>query len=99
MKHSKREAKSHTKYNSSLHEIRFKVLLFLHRLGGIPLKMNSASRLTTIYNATFMVCFYITYICVCVNTFVHRHQLSLAMKNFRIVLIFQLIVWLHFSVR
>jgi hypothetical protein len=99
MERSKYEAKTHTPYNNSLHESRFKVLLFLYRMGGIPLKVNSASRLRTLYNASLFVCFYITYFCVGVDMFIHRHQLSLAMKKFRIVLIFQLGMWLHLSVR
>jgi len=99
MERSKYETKTHTSYNNSLHESRFKVLLFLYRMGGIPLKVNSASRLHTLYNASLVVCFYITYFCVGVDMFLHRHQLSLAMKKFRVVLIFQISMWLHFSVR
>jgi hypothetical protein len=99
MERSRYEAKTHTPYNNSLHESRFKVLLFLYRMGGFPLKVNSASRLNAVYNVSLLVCFYIAYFCVGVYVFFHGHQLTLAMKNFRIELIFQLGVWLHFSVR
>jgi len=99
MERSKHEAKTHTSNNNSLHERRFKGLLFLYRMAGIPLTVNSVSKLNALYNASLFVCFYITYFCVGVDMFIHRHQLSLAMKKFRVVLMFQLGVWLHFSVR
>jgi hypothetical protein len=99
MEHSKYEAKTHTSYNNKLIEIRFKVLLFLYRLAGIPLNMKSVSRLNTLYNASIIVCFYITYFCVGVDTIIHRQQLSIAMKNIRMFLGMLMITWLHVSVR
>ena len=99
MEHSKYEEKIHTSYNSGLTESRFKVLLFIFRLGGIPLNVKSVSRLNAVYNTTVIVCFYITNICVCVDTFVHRHQSKLAMQKFRILLGLQMTMWTHFSAR
>jgi len=99
MEHGKYEARSHTSNNNSLVEKRFKVLLFLYRLGGIPLNMKSVSRLNAVYNLGLIVCFYITYICVGVDTLVHRHQLKLAMQKLRVYLGMLMITWLHFSVR
>jgi hypothetical protein len=99
MERDKYEATTHTSHKSSLHEIRFKALLFIYRMGGVPLKVNSVSTLNAVYNASLKVCLYITYFCECVNMFIHTPQLTLAMKNFRIVLFFQTAVWLHFSVR
>jgi hypothetical protein len=84
MEHSKYEAKTHTSYNNRLIESCFKVLLLLYRTGGNPLNMKSVSRLNAVYNASIIVCFYITNICAGVDTLVYRHQLSLAMKTFRI---------------
>jgi hypothetical protein len=99
MEHSKYEAKTHTSYNKSLTESRFKVLLFLHRMAGIPLNVKSVSRLNAVYNVSIIVCFYITNICAGADTFVHRQELTLAMKNLRIFLGMLMITWLHFSVR
>jgi len=99
MEHSKYEARSHTSNNNSLVENRFKVLLFLYRIGGIPLNMKSVSRLNALYNATVIVCFYITYICVSVDLLVHRHQLKLAMQKLRNSLTMLIVTWTHFSVR
>ena len=99
MEQSKHEAKTHTSYNKSLIENRFKVFLFLYRMGGIPLNMKSVSRLNAVYNISLIVCFYITNICVGVDTLVHRHQLSLAMQKFRVYLGMLMITWMHFCVR
>jgi hypothetical protein len=99
MEGGKRETETHKSYNNGLNENRFKVLLFLYRMGGFPLKMNSVSRLNAVYNAGLIACFYITQFCVSVETFVHRHQLKIAMKPFRIVVLFQIGIWLHFSIR
>jgi len=99
MENSKYEAKTHTSYNKSLIESRFKVFLFLFRMGGIPLNMKSVSRLNAVYNVSVIVCFYITNVFVGVDLFVHRHQLSLAMKIFRQYLGMLMVTWLHFCVR
>jgi len=68
-------------------------------MGGIPLNMKSVSRLNVVHNVSIIVCFYFTWIGVGMDTFVHRHQLSLAMKNFRVFLGMLMITWTHFSVR
>ena len=99
MEYSKYEARSHTSKNERIIENRFKVLLFLYRMGGIPLNMKSVSRPNAVYNATVLLCFYITYICVCVDTLVHRHQLKLAMQKLRNSLGMLMITWTHFSAR
>jgi hypothetical protein len=99
MEHSKYKAKTNISYNKKFIESRFKVLLFLYRIGGIPLNMKSVSRLNAVYNVSLIVCFYITYFCLSVDTFIHRHQLSHAMKNLRIFLGMLMVTWLHFSIR
>jgi hypothetical protein len=99
MEKSKYEAETHTSKNNSLHESRFKVLLFLYRISGFPLKVDSTSRLKTVYNAIVIVSFYITTLCISVDTFVYRHQLALAMKRFRLVLMAYTDMWLQLSVR
>jgi uncharacterized protein (DUF608 family) len=99
MERGKHEAKTYTSYNNSLHETRFKVLLLLYRMGGFTLRVNSASTLNKVYNAIVSVCVYITNFCMCVDAFVHRHQLTLAMKKIRTLLVIQLATFSHFSVR
>jgi hypothetical protein len=99
MEHSEYEANVHTSYNKGLFESRFKVLLFLHRMAGIPLNVKSVSRLNAVYNVSVIVCFYFTYFLIGVNAFVYRYQLSLAMKSFRVFVGMLMVQWLHFSVR
>jgi hypothetical protein len=99
MEHSKYEAKTQTSYNNSLIESRFKVLINLHRIAGIPLNVKSVSRLNAVYNVSLTACFYIVNVCVALETYAHRHELAYAMKSFRIVLGMLLVQWLHFSVR
>jgi len=98
MEHSKYEAKTRTSYNNSRIESRFKVLLFLIRIGGIPLNMKPVSRLYIIYNASITVCFYISNICAGMDLLVNRHKLSIAMKNVRMYLEILVVTWVHFSV-
>jgi hypothetical protein len=81
------------------HESRFKILLFIFRMGGIPLKLKSVSRIYTAYSVTVMVCFYITAVCIFVDMLVHRRQLDYAMKKMRLFLAFAIAVWMHISFR
>jgi len=94
-----------TKVNASgrisknLHECRFKIILFIFRLSGLPIKLQPVSRIYTIYYATIMVCFYTTTLCVFMDTFVHRRQMDYAMKKLRAFLAFALAAWMHILIR
>ena len=99
MEHGKYEAKTHNSYNNSLIESRYKAFLFLLRMGGIPLNIKSVSKLNTLYKVSIFLCFYITVICGGMDMLVHRHDLSLAMKSFRMLLGMLMTSWLHFSIR
>jgi len=81
------------------HESRFKILLFIFRQGGLPLKLKSVSRIYTVYSATILVCFYITTVCLFMDMFVHRRQLDYAMKKLRVFLAFAIALWMHVSFR
>ena len=95
--------KDGTKANASgcnnLHESRFKILLFIFRLGGLPIKLKSVSRINTVYSTTTIVCFYITAVCMLMDTFVHRHNLEYAMKKLRALIGFIILAWMHLSFR
>jgi hypothetical protein len=84
---------------NNLFESRFKILLFIFRQGGVPLKLKSVSRIYTVYSATIMVCFYITAVCLFMDMFVHRRQLNYAMKKLRVFLAFAIAIWMHISFR
>jgi hypothetical protein len=85
--------------SNNLHESRFKILLFIFRLSGLPIKLQPVSRIYTVYSATITVCFYTTTVCLFMDTFVHRHQLDYAMKKLRVFLAFTIILWMHITVR
>jgi hypothetical protein len=84
-----------TKDNASgcnnLHESRFKILLFIFRQGGLPIKLKPMSRIKTVYSATIIVCYYLTTLCLFMDTFVQTHNLEDAMNKLRV-----LIVFIHF---
>jgi hypothetical protein len=93
----KTEAKVSKRNN--LYESRFKILLFIFRLGGLPLKLKSVSRINTVYNVTMIVCFYISAVSLFMDTFVHRQHLEYAMKKLRVLIAFILAAWMHLSFR
>jgi len=84
---------------SNLHESRFKILLFVFRQGGIPIKLKPVSKIYTVYSATITVCSYITTVCLFMDIFVHRRQLDYAMKKLREFLTFSLALWVHITFR
>ena len=84
---------------SNLHESRFKILLFIFRMSGLPLKLKSVSRIYTVYSATIIVCFYITTVSLFMDTLDHRRQLDYAMKKLRVFLGFAIALWLNISSR
>jgi hypothetical protein len=77
---------------------RFKATLFVLLLKGIPLN-KSLSKLVTVYNMIAVMCVYFNFLCIIMDTFVHRHDLVQAMKKLRIVLGLSLVIWIHFSHR
>jgi hypothetical protein len=84
---------------NNLHESRFKALFFIFRLGGLPIKLKSVSRINTIYSATIIMCYYITSVSLSMDTFVHRGHLVYAMKKLRVLIAFIIAVWMHISFR
>jgi len=99
MEHINNSSKANASGCNNLHERRFKILLFIFRLGGHALKLKSESRINAVYSATILVCFYITTACLFMDTFVHRHNLEYAMKKLRGLIGFILATWIHLSFR
>jgi hypothetical protein len=85
--------------DDSLNESRFKTVLSLFRLGGIPLNRKTTSAANAVYSASIIICFYVTTLCLYMDSYVHRSQLVQAMKKIRILVGMQLITWTHFSLR
>jgi hypothetical protein len=99
MEHMNNTINSHIESHKGLNESRFKTILSLFRLGGISLNKKSVSAANTFYNATLIVCFYITTLCLYMDSYVSRIHLVQAMKKIRILVAMQLITWTHFSLR
>ena len=99
MEHINNNSKAHASGCNNLHESRFKILLFIFRLGGLTLKLKSVSRINAVYSATILVCFYITFVSLFMDTFVHRGQLMYALKKLRTFIGLTIAVWMHVSFR
>ena len=84
---------------NNLHENRFKILLFIFRMGGLPIKLKPVSSINTVYSATIIVCFYLTIVSLFMDAFVHRGQLVYAMKKLRVFIGLSIAVWMHLCFR
>jgi uncharacterized protein (DUF2225 family) len=78
---------------------RFKALLSSLLLGGITLNIKSKSAVNTLYNTVSVMCYYGTFMCAFMDTFVHRHDLMQAMKKIRVLSAMLLVGWMQFSLR
>jgi hypothetical protein len=99
MTHSNITVNADTSCDIKLSERRFKTLLSLLRVGGMPINMKSVSTVRTAYNVFITFCYYYTTLCVSVDTFVHRHHLVQAMKKFRVLMGMLVSTWIHLSLR
>jgi hypothetical protein len=99
MEHMDKKSNADTARASGRSETRFRALLAVLRLGGIPLNIKSVSAVRTIYNATIIACYYVTMLCLYMDTFAHRRDLVQAMKKLRVIMGMQGCVWMHFSLR
>jgi len=99
MERNNNSSKANASGCNNLHDSRFKILLFIFRLSGLPIKLKSVSRINAVYSATIIVCFYVTNICLFMDTFVQMHNMEYAMKKLRALIGFILFTWLHLSFR
>jgi len=99
MTHSNITVNADTSCDIKPNERRFKTLLSLLRVGGMPINMKSVSRLRTAYNVFIAFCYYYTMLCLSVDTFAHRDHLVQAMKKFRVLIGMQVATWIHLSLR
>ena len=76
-------------------EHRFRKVLFILRLAGIPLNMHTVPLLYTVYSETIVTCFYITYFACLMDLVLNDGNLVGAMKTIRILLGMQFGVWVH----
>jgi hypothetical protein len=99
MEHTNYKTKLSVSLSNNTHQSRFKILLFIFRLGGLPIMMKSTSKINTLYNVLIAVCFYSTAACLFMDMFVHRRQLVYVMKKLRAFTTFVLAAWILISCR
>jgi hypothetical protein len=85
-------------YSDDLLEIRFRKLLLTLRAAGIPVSIQSVSRVRRAYNVIIAVSFYITF-CSALMDFVSADNLKQLMKGTRVVLGMGVVMWQHFFLR
>jgi hypothetical protein len=71
---------------SGLSQRRFGTTLFLFKLAGIPLDTNSISKVQSVYNATIVLSYYITFSSCFLELYFKRNDLEQFMKNIRMCL-------------
>jgi hypothetical protein len=82
-----------------LSEIRFRLIIFLLRVAGIPFKMKKMSTVYAIYMITLIVCTFSTFLGMFVDVYIHRDDLGHVMTNIRVSAGISSLVWIYFSCR
>jgi hypothetical protein len=80
-------------------ERRFRRVLVIFRLTGIPLNMHALPRLYTAYSKMIVTCFYFTYFASLLDLVFNYSNLVGAMKTIRILIGMQFGVWIHLFFR
>jgi hypothetical protein len=80
-------------------EHRFRKVLVILRLAGIPLNMHTVPRLYTLYSEMLVTCFYITYFACLMDLVCNDGNLVGAMKTIRTLIGMQFGVWIHLFFR
>ena len=75
-------------------EIRFRSMIFLLRMAGIPFKMNKISTIYAIYMITVIVCASTTYLGMFVDVYNHRGDLGRAMTTVRMLIPISNVMWI-----
>jgi len=78
---------------------RFRSIIFLLRLAGIPFQMKKMSTLFTIYMITVISCTCTTFVGMLVDVYIHRDDLGHVMTNFRASIGFTNVLWVFFFCR
>jgi len=84
---------------NKLTENRFRISLFIMRLGGVPIYMDKTSRINFMYNSTVTICAYAVFSAMIMDFVVHRNDLKRAMKSLRVILTCILCFWIHLNIR
>ena len=86
-------------FTNNLTENRFRLMLFILRLGGVSIYVDKTSIINFLYNSTVTVSAYTLFAAMVMDCVVHRNNLQRAMKTFRVVLSCIVIFWMHLNLR
>jgi hypothetical protein len=86
-------------YSNDLLEKRFGKLLLTLRLAGIPVNIQSVSRIQNAYNIITAASFYITYCSGLMDVFVSMDNLKELMKGTRVLFGMWIVMWQHLFLR
>jgi len=82
-------------HKTSLTQSRFSTVLFIFKLAGIPLSTQSTSSVHSAYNATIVVCFYITCVSCFMDILNNKDNLEQLIKSIREFLPMVLVIVNH----
>ena len=99
MGYIKRKRNTEFSCNNSLHQSRFKTTLSFLRQAGLLTNNTSPSKVQTLYTTVGAVCYYSTWMCATVDTYVHRYDLTKVMEKMRVGVALSLVAWMKFSCR
>jgi len=99
MGYIKRKRNTEFSCDNSLHQSRFKTTLSFLRQAGFLIDNTSPSKVQTLYTTVGAVCFYITWMCAIMDTYVNRYDLTKAMEKVRWVFTLSLIARMNFCCR
>jgi hypothetical protein len=99
MEYIQNKRKTEVSCDKERSQSRFKTLLHLLQLNAISLQIQSLSKLNRLYQTVCVVCFYSSFVCGFMDTFVNRHDLNEAVKKIRVNFGMSILVWMHFSLR
>jgi len=99
MGYMKRKRNAEFSCDNSFHHSRFKTTLSFLRQAGFLIDNISPSKVQTLYTTVGAVCFYITWMCAIMDTYVNRNDLTKFMEKMRWGFGLSMIVWMNFSCR
>jgi len=84
---------------NELSEIRFRSMIFLLRMAGIPFQIKKVSTVYAIYMNTVIICFSTTYLGMFADVYMHLDDLVLAMTTMRLLISFTNMMWIFLYCR
>jgi hypothetical protein len=95
MEYIKRKRITDFSYVNGLNQTRLKTPLSFLRQTGLLNNNTSPSIVQTLYTTVGAVCYYSTWMCAILDTYVHRYDLTKFMEKMRMVFVMSLVAWMN----